>query len=338
MKSVPAVRMRGRKATVKRDWFSSVTEGTRRRIVQSSRYTADFDVLLAKNDVLAFLADVPDEAFQLVVTSPPYNIGKPYEHRTEFAKYLDWQQTVLKECVRVLKTGGSLCWEVGNYVENGEVFPLDAYFYAAIKENHDMYLRNRIVWFFEHGLHASRRLSGRYETILWFSKGEDYLFNLDSIRVPQKYPGKTYYKGPKRGQPSANPRGKNPGDVWKVLQADWESLVWDIPNVKANHPEKTIHPAQFPIELIERLVLALTREHDIVFDPFAGVGSALVAAVLHGRRAAGVEKEETYVQIAKQRVLAALEGSLKYRPLGTKKHEPSGREKVAQVPPEWHQR
>jgi adenine-specific DNA-methyltransferase len=312
-----------------------ITTSPRTKVVESPTYLKSYDLLLAGTDVLDFLHTVPDNEFQLVVTSPPYNIGKPYEIRKAFQVYLEWQRIVINECIRTLRPGGSLCWQVGNYVENGEVFPLDAYFYAAIKQNTEMRLRNRIVWFFEHGLHASNRLSGRYETILWFTKGDDYVFNLDAVRVPQKYPGKTYYKGPKRGQPSANPKGKNPGDVWKILAEDWETLVWDIPNVKANHPEKTIHPAQFPVELIERLVLALTREHDIVFDPFAGVGSALVAAILHGRKAAGVEKEELYLQIAKQRVLAAMEGTLKYRPLGTKKHQPSGKEKVSQVPPAW---
>jgi len=250
---------------------------------------------------------------------------------------LQWQSKVIEECVRVLKSGGSLCWEIGNYVENGEVFPLDAYFYSAIKAIPQMSLRNRIVWSFEHGLHANRRFSGRYETILWFTKGGNYVFNLDPVRVPQKYPGKTYYKGPKRGRPSANPLGKNPGDVWKVLERDWETLLWDIPNVKANHPEKTIHPAQFPIELVERLVLALTNEDEdhVVFDPYMGVGSTLVAAVLHGRRAAGVEKEAKYVKLASERVKQAFQGTLRYRPVGTPKHQPSGKEKVAQVPLEW---
>ncbi len=307
------------------------------KVVESPEYQKDFDILLSHADVLDFLATVPGNEFQLIVTSPPYNIGKPYEERTEFHEYVEWQKRVLKECTKKLRPGGSLCWQVGNYVEEGEVFPLDIFFYDAIKQQPEMHLRNRIVWFFEHGLHASRRLSGRYETILWFTKGDDYVFNLDSIRVPQKYPGKTYYKGPKRGQPSANPKGKNPGDVWKMLSEDWDTLVWDIPNVKANHPEKTVHPAQFPIELVERLVLALTNEQDIVFDPFMGVGSAMVASLLHGRRAVGVEKEKEYVRLAKDRVRAALEGTLPYRPLGTQKYVPTGREKVAQIPPEWRE-
>ncbi len=305
------------------------------KVVTVKHYMSEFDVLVSNNDTLDFLRSVPDEIFQLVVTSPPYNIGKPYEQRQEFHDYLEWQKSVISECVRVLKRGGSLCWQVGNYVEKGEVFPLDAFFYQIFKENPGLKLRNRIIWFFEHGLHASLRLSGRYETILWFSKGEPYTFNLDSIRVPQKYPGKTYFRGPKRGKPSANPLGKNPGDIWKVLERDWENLVWDIPNVKANHIEKTTHPAQFPVELIERLVLALTNPDDIVFDPYVGVGSSLIAAVVNGRKAVGVDKEREYVDIALDRIDKLLRGELKYRPLGTQKFVPTGREKVSQIPAEW---
>ena len=165
-----------------------------------------------------------------------------------------------------------------------------------------MKLRNRIIWHFEHGLHCSKRLSGRYETILWFTKTDSYTFNLDPIRVPQKYPGKKHFKGPKKGQYSSNPKGKNPGDLWI------------IPNVKHNHPEKTIHPCQFPIELVERLVLSLTNPGDVVFDPFMGVGTAPVCALLHKRRGMGSEIKGEYVKKAKERVRLALKEELPMRP------------------------
>jgi len=304
-------------------------------ILTSNLFTDNFDVLIANTDTLDFLKTVPDRKINLVVTSPPYNIGKVYEKKLKLQDYLNWQFEVIKECHRILVDGGSLCWEVGNYIESGEVFPLDIYFYNMIKQLSDFKLRNRIIWYFEHGLHSKKRLSGRYETILWFTKGDNYTFNLDLIRVPQKYPGKRNYKGENKGAPSCNPLGKNPSDVWKVLEEDWNKLIWDIPNVKANHPEKTIHPAQFPIELVERLVLALTNENDIVLDPFMGVGSTIVASILHNRRAIGIDKEKIYVDIAIERINSAISGVLKRRYLGTPKYEPSGREKVAQVPLEW---
>jgi adenine-specific DNA-methyltransferase len=312
--------------------------GEGKRVVFANTYCPEFDVLIAHNDAMEFLSTVPSETVQLVVSSPPYNIGKPYESRRELEEYLAWQLAVLRECVRVLKPGGSLCWEVGNYVEQGEVYPLDVFFYRLIREEIGLRLRNRVIWHFEHGLHAKRRFSGRYEVVLWFTKGDSYTFNLDAVRVPQKYPGKRHYKGPNKGKPSANPLGKNPGDLWAIVAEDWEREIWDIPNVKANHPEKTIHPCQFPIELVERLVLALTVLGDVVLDPFMGVGSTLIAALLHGRRAVGVDKEEAYVQVARNRILQALQGTLKRRPLGKPKYEPRGTEKVTQIPLEWKER
>jgi site-specific DNA-methyltransferase (adenine-specific)/adenine-specific DNA-methyltransferase len=200
------------------------------------------------------------------------------------------------------------------------------------------YLRNRIIWYFGHGLHASKRFSGRYETILWFTKTKKYKFNLDAVRVPSKYPGKRHFKGEKIGQPSGNPLGKNPSDIWELMVKEWDELLWNIPNVKSNHPEKTIHPCQYPIELVERCVLAMTDVGDWVLDPYAGVGSALIAAIMHSRRAIGSEKEETYVQIARDRINRYWEGSLKIRPLGKPVYQPTGREKVAQIPDEWQPR
>jgi len=112
-------------------------------------------------------------------------------------------------------------------------------------------------------------------------------------------------------------------------------MVWDIPNVKANHPEKTVHQCQFPIELIERFVLALTNEDDWVFDPFAGVGSTLIAALKHKRRAAGADKEKAYVDVSKDRISKLFKGELKIRPLGKPVYQPTGREKVSQIPISW---
>ena len=305
-----------------------------KKILYDKRFKEGFDVVLACNDVLEFLNDVPNNSVTLIVTSPPYNIGKAYEERIEFRRYLEWQKEVIERCVDILRPEGSICWEIGNYVEDGEVFPLDVFFYNIFK-NLGLRLRNRIIWHFGHGLHASKRFSGRYEVILWFTKSDEYIFNLDAVRVPQKYPGKRAYKGPNKGKPSGHPLGKNPSDVWEIVLKDWEKEIWEIPNVKCNHPEKTIHPSQFPIELVERLVLALTNEGDVVFDPFMGVGSSIIAALLHGRKGIGVDKEKAYTDIAYNRIIAAITGTLRKRPLGKPIYEPKGTEKVVKPPPEW---
>ena len=298
------------------------------------RYRADARLILFHGDVNDFLRQIPDESVKLIITSPPYNLGKAYETKVSIDDYLQTQAQVIAQLYRALRPDGSLCWQVGNFVRHGEVFPLDIYYYPLFKQC-DFRLRNRIIWHFGHGLHASKRFSGRYETLLWFTKSDDYQFNLDPVRVPSKYPGKRHYKGPNIGKPSGNPNGKNPSDVWEILARDWETALWDIPNVKANHPEKTAHPCQFPVELVERCVLALTNEDDWVFDPYAGVGTSLLAAIMRNRRAMGSEKEEEYVKLTKQRLEQYFDGALTTRPLGKPIHQPTGREKIAQIPEEW---
>ncbi|OHB34386.1 MAG: DNA methyltransferase [Planctomycetes bacterium GWA2_39_15] len=301
----------------------------------SDRLSESADIVFAQGDSRDVLAQCPDGFATLIITSPPYNIGKEYETQTKLDHYLNQLHPILKELVRVLSPKGSLCWQVGNYVENSEVFPLDIYFYPIFKQM-GLQLRNRIIWTFEHGLHCSVRFSGRYETLLWFTKSEDYTFNLDAIRVPSKYPGKTNFRpGPKYGLPSGNPLGKNPSDIWKFMAKEWESGLWNIPNVKANHLEKTIHPCQFPIELVERCVLSMTCEGDWVLDPFSGVGSSMLAAVRHHRRAMGCEREKIYIEEAKRRMDLLFTGQLPYRPLGKPVYQPTGKEKVSQVPIQW---
>ncbi len=267
-------------------------------------------IVVFEGDCLNLLTTIPSNSIQLVVTSPPYNLGKEYEKKLVLKDYLEQQARVIEECFRVLKDSGSICWQVGNYVDNGAIIPLDTILYPIF---HDlgMKMRNRIIWHFEHGLHCSKRFSGRYETIIWFTKSDDYVFNLDPVRVPQKYPGKKYFKGPKVGQLSSNPLGKNPGDVWL------------IPNVKSNHVEKTIHPCQFPVELIERLVLSMTNEDDWVVDPFLGTGTTIVAAIRHRRRGAGAEIFEKYIKIAHDRIDQEMRGTLKTRPMFRPVYDPN---------------
>ena len=256
------------------------------------------------------LRSMPDGSVQLVVTSPPYNLGKAYEKRSALDDYLDWQSTVIAQCVRVLAPRGSICWQVGNYVHAGEIIPLDIALFPAFAK-HGLKLRNRIVWHFEHGLHCSRRLSGRHETILWFTKSDAYTFSLDPIRVPQKYPGKKHFKGPNAGKLSGNPLGKNPGDVWI------------LPNVKNNHVEKTIHPCQFPVELVERFVLSLSEPGDLVLDPFTGVGTTIAAAIKNDRRGCGAELMPEYIAIAQERILQSFAGRLPTRAMNTPVYDPS---------------
>lgn len=263
-------------------------------------------------DNLAFMRELDDEQMKLIVTSPPYNLGKSYEKRAPLKEYLHRQDRVIAECVRLLHPSGSLCWQVGNYVEEGEIIPLDTVLYPLFRK-HNLKMRNRIVWHFGHGLHCSKRFSGRYETINWWTRSNDYTFHLDPVRIPAKYPNKRHFKGPNIGQLSGNPNGKNPSDVWL------------FPNVKSNHVEKTIHPCQFPVELVERLVLSMTDPGNAVFDPYMGVGSSIVAALMHGRKAYGCDIVPEYVAIACERVRALHDGTLRTRPMGKPVYDPGPR-------------
>ncbi len=267
-----------------------------------AHFPSNNNVILYEGSCLDFIKEIPNNTVKLIVTSPPYNIGKEYENKIGLEKYYLEQEKIINECVRILDENGSICWQTGNYVNNSEILPLDIFLFSIFQKN-NLKLRNRIIWHFGHGLHCSKRFSGRYETIMWFSKSDNYTFNLDAVRVPQKYPNKKYFKGPNIGKLSCNPLGKNPSDIW------------DIPNVKHNHPEKTIHPCQFPVELIERLVLALTNENDWVFDPFLGVGTTIVASIINKRRGMGSEIKNEYLKTAKERLNLAFEGKLKTRPM-----------------------
>lgn len=291
-----------------------------------------------EGDALEKLVAVDDRSCQLIITSPPYNIGKEYERdqRQSLREYLRWLDKIIAMLCEKVTPAGHICWQSGNFVEKGEVFPLDVFFYRMFKRR-GFKLRNRIIWHFNFGLHAQTRFSGRYETLLWFTKSDDYTFNLDPVRVKQIYPGKRHSakKGLKAGLPSGNPKGKNPSDFWAFDPADalQANPIWEFPNVKANHPEKTIHPCQFPSELVERCVLALTNEGDLVLDPFIGSGTTAIAALKHNRSVVGIDRDPTYVNLARQRIERRRQ--LKTRPIGLAVRTPKSGEAVASLPDEW---
>jgi adenine-specific DNA-methyltransferase len=221
--------------------------------------------------VEAFLDQLPDAGlFDLVVTSPPHNLGKAYEDRQAIEDYASWQERVIKKCFARLQPTDSICWQVGNHIlerRGGRltsILLLD-YLFHSIFDRLGLRMRNRIVWCFGHGQHCKRRFSGRYEVVLSYARTDDYDFDLDAVRIPSKYPGKEHYKGPRAGEYSSNPLGKNPEDVW------------GIPDVKSNHIEKTDNACQFPVASIERPILAQTKRYRVAIDLLA-TGIAKLAA------------------------------------------------------------
>lgn len=259
------------------------------------------DGKVCHGDCLAVIPTLADESVDLLVTSPPYCMGKEYDVSSSVTDFGNLVQDVQKAVYSKIRDGGSVCWQVGCHVKEGTTTPLDFVVHEVCSAFPELKLRNRVIWAFGHGAHAKKRLSGRYETVLWYTKGDEYIFNLDSIRVPQKYPGKKHYKGPNQGTLSGNPRGKNPSDVWS------------IPNVKANHVEKTSHPCQFPVALVARLTRALTEDGGTVLDPFAGSGSAAIAALETGRQFICMEVEKEYVDVSLSRIRQWYAGELRVR-------------------------
>lgn len=291
-------------------------------------YKESHQVTLHYGDCMDLLKKLPADSVDLVVTSPPYCIGKKYEDpHNDVESFKKQHICMFSELYRVVKPGGSVCWQVGYHISDKCVVPLDYLVYeifTAYSEHleYPFILRNRIIWTFGHGLNSTNRFSGRHETILWFTKGAQTVFNLDEVRIPQKYPGKKYYKGPNKGKLSGNPLGKNPSDVW------------DIPNVKAKHVEKTDHPCQFPVALPQRLIKALTSPNDLILDPFMGSGTTGVAALLEGRRFAGAEIIKDYYDISVKRIKEAADGKAKIRediPI----IEPNPKAAVSKLPEEF---
>lgn len=241
-------------------------------------------------DARAFMASLDDDSVHLAFTSPPYNIGKSYEKGETMEQWRALQRDMLQECWRVLVDGGYACWQVGTHVyknrgsNRGAIIPLDFEILPLALEI-GFTLQQRIIWHFNSGLHSKHRFSGRHEVILCLSKG----------RVPHF------------------DAHRHPDDV---------SYVWEIPNVKANHPEKTEHPCQFPIELAERCILAMTRRGDTVIDMFAGVGTTAIAALKNHRHARSCDRDPAFVATAERRLADLASGRLGYRPMGKPVHLP----------------
>lgn len=236
----------------------------------------------ATADVLDYLDSLPDNSAQLIVTSIPYNLGKRYgdapgADNLAHVYYLGWMAMVLSEMARVVKPGGVIVVQAGSTRdETNTLVPLDILLFETIKKT-GLNFQNRIAWLIPHGLTPKRRLAERHETALVFSKGEPSVFNASPARTPQKQPGKRAFKGPNKGKISSHPHGA------------WPSNVWAISNVGNNSPEKTDHPAQYPMELARRAIMLYTMPGDLVVDPFCGSGTTHEAARRAGRAFTGAD-------------------------------------------------
>ena len=250
-----------------------------------------------KCDVLDFLDGIPSDSVALHLTSPPYNLGKPYGGANgasadcmRFTYYHGFLMQVISELARTAKPGGTILLNLGSTRDWEErLLPLDIMLFEDLRRA-GLAFQSRIIWEIPHGLTPKRRLAERYETVLVCSKGEAQTFNPSAARVPQKEPGKRAFKGPDRGKLSGHPLGAHPTNVWRIR------------NVGSNHKERRWgdHPAQFPVALAKRGILLYSMPGDLVCDCFSGSGTTQHAAIETGRNFIGADL--FYESLRKRRV------------------------------------
>lgn len=252
---------------------------------------------IIKSDALETMKKIPSNSINLILTSPSYEVGKEYEEGHSFEEYLKFHEKIIIEAKRILKDNGAIYWNVAQTPKNGEIIPLGAVFYNIFKK-HNFHLKNWIIWRFDGGLNCKKRLSGRYENVLWFVKDtNNFIFNIDDVRITPKW------KNDKRN----NPKGKNPTDFWEFSE---NNCIWEINRVVNVSKEKTKHPCQFPEKLVERVIKASSNEGDVVLDMFNGSGTTCKVAYELNRNFIGIDKEMKYCKIAEDRINRyVLEGS-----------------------------
>lgn len=250
-------------------------------------------VLLYCIDALKAMPNLPDETVDLTVTSPPYNIGKEYESVMPLDCYLEWTRTWIEQVYRVTARSGAFWLNLG-YVGipgRARAIPLPYLVWQEVP----FYLVQEIVWNYAAGVTTKRAFAPRNEKFLWYVKNKDaYTFNLDQVRDPNvKYPNQK-----KRGKIRVNPLGKNPTDVWQIPKV----TTGEGMNGRRASAERTIHPAQFPVAVVERIIEACSNEGGLVFDPFIGSGTTAEVAIANRRVALGFEINERYVNVAAERI------------------------------------
>jgi len=235
------------------------------------------------------MKSIKKNTIQTVVTSPPYNINKKYGAYNDDIDFQEWKELIdkaFKGVNKVLKDNGSFFLNISPipHKKTKEIIPLDAICYQIGKDN-GFYLRNSIIWHFNNMQNCSNRLSGRWESILWFVKDiENYVFNLDDIRIPY------ITKNDKRLSPDG---GRNPTDVW------YFNRVNNVTKIKLGVADV---PTMFPVEMIERVIKMSSSPGDLILDPFVGSGTTLIAAKNLGRKGVGIELDERYEEIIKKRI------------------------------------
>ncbi len=249
----------------------------------------DENILIYHGDSLELMNYIPEESLPLTVTSPPYNIGKEYESVLELDDYIEWIAKWINQLYRCTLPDGSFWLNLGylSIPNQAKAIPIPYLIWDKVP----FYLIQEIVWNYSAGVAGKLFFSPRNEKFLWYVKDpKNYIFNLDDIRDPNvKYPNQK-----KNGKLKCNTKGKNPTDVWQIPKV--------TSGKNRSSKERTPHPAQFPVQLVNRIILASSHINDIVFDPFLGSGSTAEAAIKSGRKVIGFEINKNYINIAIERI------------------------------------
>lgn len=242
-------------------------------------------------DCISSMKKINEETIALTVTSPPYNIGKAYETPSNVKDYINWCESWIKEVYRITKKDGSFWLNIGylEVEEKAKALPIAYLLWDKVT----FYLIQEIIWNYGAGVAGRKFFSPRNEKILWYVKNkDDYTFNLDDIRDKNvKYPNQK-----KNGKLKCNPLGKNPSDVWQIAKV--------TSGTNRSSKERTSHPAQFPLAMIDRIIKAGSNEGDLILDPFMGSGTTAITAMSNNRRYIGFEISEAYCKVAAERIQA----------------------------------
>jgi len=225
-------------------------------------------------DAVAIMRELPSNSVDLLIADPPYNLGKDYGNNKDLKArhdYDDFTRVWLNEADRLLKPTGSI------YVFMGVRFISDLF--RILEDELKLIFNGWITWHYTQGMGRKQGFSPRHEDILYFTKSDKFTFNLDDVRVPQKYFRKRN-----------NMSGANPGDVWQFSHVHYCSA------------ERERHPTQKPEALLERIIRASSNEGDLVFDPFVGSGTTCRVANLLTRRWIGVDLNPDYIQMSEKRI------------------------------------
>lgn len=252
-------------------------------------YYENEHVLIFNKECVSGMNLIESEIFDLIVTSPPYNIGKEYEKNLPIDEYIKWTKEWVNAVYSVTKPEGAFLFNLGyvSYSSKAKAIPLPYLIWNVVP----FFLIQEIVWNYGAGVAGRKFLSPRNEKWLWYVKDEhQYTFNLDDIRDPDvKYP-----KQKKNGKLRCNTLGKNPSDVWQIAKV--------TSGTDRSSPERTSHPAQFPTDLIDRVIKGFSNPGDLILDPFMGSGSTAVSAIKNGRKSVGFEIREDYCEIIARRI------------------------------------